>query len=60
MYEFSCTDFFRGGILVTGRLSEERFDVTEVVGEIVGAAPSILTPSQKVVGSVDNSSGRAS
>ena len=50
----------RGGILVTGRLSEERFDVTEVVGEIVGAAPSILTQSPKVVGSVDNSSGRAS
>ena len=31
--------FFRGGILVTGRLSEERNDVTEVVRGLEGLLP---------------------
>ena len=50
----------RGGILVTGRLSEERFDVTEV-DCYPGERRSLdLARSPKVIGSVDNSSGRAS
>ena len=49
-----------GGILVTGRLSEERDEVTKVVRGLEGLLPRRPHQPPEVVGSVDNSSGRAS